>query len=112
MNLANGFAKLQLTSADVSSLAISPDGARAFVLVRDPSPQTAVRVVQQIALQSFIVKDTTLGSPPLALAVLSGVHRVFVEPREHPEGRITFIDWETGIVQTVTGFELNGRIVQ
>jgi hypothetical protein len=39
------------------------------------------------------------------------VKRVFVS-QEHPEGRISFINWETGVVESVTGFELNGRIVQ
>ena len=30
--------------------------------------------------------------------------------QEHPDGRISFIDWETGEVESVTGFELNSRI--
>jgi hypothetical protein len=31
---------------------------------------------------------------------------------EHPDGRMTFIDWEEPIekLKTVTGFELNSRI--
>jgi len=90
----------------VSSLALTPDGARAFVLVRSS------RLVQRIALSSFIVDDFPVGSPPVALAVLGdAVKRVFVS-QEHPEGRISFINWETGVVESVTGFELNGRIVQ
>jgi hypothetical protein len=106
VNLASGFAKLQLTSDEVTALALTPDGARAFVLLRTP------RLVQRIALQSFIVDEFPLGSPPTSLAVLSNaVKRVFVG-QEHPEGRISFINWETGVVESVTGFELNGRIVQ
>jgi hypothetical protein len=106
VNLQSGFPKLQLTSGDVSSLALTPDGARAFVLVRSS------RLVQRIALGSFIVDDFPVGSPPVALAVLGdAVKRVFVS-QEHPEGRISFINWETGVVESVTGFELNGRIVQ
>ena len=106
VNLATGFAKLHLTSAEVTALALTPDGARAFVLVRAP------RLVQRIALSSFIVDEFPLGSPPVSLAVLSdAVKRVFVS-QEHPEGRISFINWETGAVESVTGFELNGRIVQ
>jgi YVTN family beta-propeller protein len=112
MDLRSGFAKLQITSADVSSLAITPDGTRAFVVVRDPGPQTAVRLVQRITLASFIVEDFVLGSPPVSLAVLAqSTKRVFVS-QEHPEGRISFIQWETGLIESVTGFELNGRIVQ
>ena len=87
-------------------MALTPDGSRAFVLVR------AARLVQRIALSSFIVDDFLVGSPPQALAVLgAAVKRVFVS-QEHPEGRISFINWETGVVESVTGFELNGRIVQ
>jgi hypothetical protein len=37
VNLQSGFPKLQLTSAEVSSLALTPDGARAFVMVRGPA---------------------------------------------------------------------------
>jgi YVTN family beta-propeller protein len=106
VNLATGFAKLQLTPDEVTAQALTPDGALAFVLVRGP------RVVQRIALGSFIVDEFPLGSPPLALAVLGEASkRVFVS-QEHPEGRISFINWETGVIESVTGFELNGRIVQ
>jgi YVTN family beta-propeller protein len=106
VNLATGFPKLQITSADVTSLAITPDGSRAFVLLPGP------RAAQRITLASFIVDEFPLGSPPVALAVLGqAVKRVFVS-QEHPEGRISFINWETGVVESVTGFELNGRIVQ
>jgi YVTN family beta-propeller protein len=106
VNLATGFAKLQLTDGEVSAQALTPDGGRAFVLVR------ASRLVQRIALGSFIVDEFLLGSPPTSLAVLgAAVKRVFVG-QEHPEGRISFIDWDTGTVESVTGFELNGRIVQ
>jgi YVTN family beta-propeller protein len=106
VNLATGFPKLQITSADVGALAITPDGARAFVLLR------ASRLAQRITLASFIVDEFPLGGPPVALAVLSeAVKRVFVS-QEHPEGRISFINWDTGVVESVTGFELNGRIVQ
>ena len=106
VNLGTGFPKLQITSADVTALAITPDGSRAFVLLPGP------RAAQRITLSSFIVDEFPLGSPPVSLAVLGTmVKRVFVS-QEHPEGRISFINWETGVVESVTGFELNGRIVQ
>jgi hypothetical protein len=115
VDLHTGFAKLQLTPADVSTMAITPDGGHAFLVVRQPQANTEVRLVQRIALGSFIVDDFQLGSPPLAIAVLPGTggagKRVFVS-QAHPEGRISFIDWEGHDVQSVTGFELNGRIVQ
>jgi hypothetical protein len=112
VNLRTAFPKLQLTPADIYAMAITPDAANAFLVIRDPASTTTVRRVQQIALGSFIVNDIELGSPPVAIAVLAAsTKRVFVS-QEHPEGRISFIDWETHQVQSVTGFELNGRIVQ
>ena len=87
----------------------TPDASRAFVLLRDDA--ASIRVAQRIALGSFIVDDFPLGSPSLVIAVLSDSKRMFVS-QVHPEGRISFIHWETGAVESVTGFELNGRIVQ
>jgi hypothetical protein len=109
VDLTSAFAKLQLTPAPVGDLAITPDATRAFVLLRDDA--ASVRVAQRIALASFIVDDFPLGSPPLAIAALPDSKRMFVS-QVHPEGRISFIHWETGAVESVTGFELNGRIVQ
>jgi YVTN family beta-propeller protein len=109
VDLASAFAKLQLTAAPVGDLAITPDATRAFVLLRDDA--ASIRVAQRIELASFIVDDFPLGSPPLSIAALSDSKRMFVS-QVHPEGRISFIHWETGAVESVTGFELNGRIVQ
>jgi hypothetical protein len=109
VDLASAFAKLQLTTAPVGELAITPDATRAFVLLRDDA--VSIRVAQRIQLASFIVDDFPLGSPPLSIAALADSKRMFVS-QVHPEGRISFIHWETGAVESVTGFELNGRIVQ
>jgi hypothetical protein len=109
VDLASGFAKLQLTPAPVGDLAITPDASRAFVLLRNDA--TSIRLAQRIQLASFIVDDFPLGSPPVSLAALADTKRIFVS-QLHSEGRISFIHWETGAVESVTGFELNGRIVQ
>jgi YVTN family beta-propeller protein len=109
VDLASAFAKLQLTNAPVGDLAITPDASRAFVLLRDDAQ--SIRVAQRITLASFIVDDFPLGSPPVSIAALADSKRMFVS-QDHPEGRISFIQWETGAIESVTGFELNGRIVQ
>jgi hypothetical protein len=108
VDLTTGFAKLQLTPAPVGDLAVTPDATRAFLLLRDDG--ASIRLAQRIHLTSFIVDDFPLGSPPLALAALADSKRIFVS-QQHPEGRISFIHWETGAIESVTGFELNGRIV-
>jgi hypothetical protein len=58
-----------------------------------------------------VVNDIALGSPPQSVGAVPDTQRVFVG-QEHPEGRITFVDWNTGALQSVTGFELNARVVQ
>ncbi len=110
VDLATGFTKLQLTPADPTLFAITPDSSNAFVLLRDD--KASVRVAEQISLSSFLATDYALGSPPNSIAALSpATHKVFVG-QVYSEGRISFIDWLTGNVESVTGFALNGRIQQ
>ena len=110
VRLQDGFTKLQYTAAEPNPFAITPDSKFAFVLLRDDA--ASIRIAQQISLESFATVDYPLGSPPNSIAALaSASHKVFVG-QVHPEGRISFIDWVTGDVQSVTGFALNGRIQQ
>ena len=39
-----------------------------------------------------------------------GARRAWIA-QEHPEGRITFIDLDSGQARTITGFELGARVV-
>lgn len=107
LDLRSGFAKLQITQAEVGPLALSPEGGYAFTFLRNDA--ASVRVLQRIALASFLVDDYALGSPPISLGIVPETSRAFVG-QLHPEGRIGFLDWETGDLVSVTGFELNGRI--
>ena len=110
VRLQDGFTKLQQTAAQPNPFAITPDSQFAFVLLRDDA--SSIRIAQKISLKSFATHDYPLGSPPNSIAALaSASHKVFVG-QVHPEGRISFIDWVTDDVQSVTGFALNGRIQQ
>jgi hypothetical protein len=110
VDLTTGFSKLQLTQADPAPFTITPDSSHAFVLLRDD--KTSIRVAQRISLTSFLATDFPLGSPPNSIAALSPTtHKVFVG-QVYSEGRISFIDWVSGSVESVTGFALNGRIKQ
>jgi hypothetical protein len=51
-----------------------------------------------------------LASPPIAVGVVPGARRAFIA-QQHPEGRLTFIDLESGVARTLTGFELSSRVV-
>jgi hypothetical protein len=105
---ATRFAKLQLTSADVGPFAIVPDGSHAFVLLRNDA--RSVAEAQRVSLRSFVIDTVALGSPPLSVGAVPGTARAFIG-QDHPEGRITFVDWNSGALQSVTGFELNSRVV-
>jgi 6-phosphogluconolactonase (cycloisomerase 2 family) len=109
VRLVDGYKKVVSTAANPNPFAITPDSSYAFVLLRDD--KASVRIAERIELTSFLIQDFPLGSPPNSIASLSGSRNVFVG-QVYSEGRISFIDWVTGSVRTVTGFALNGRIQQ
>lgn len=103
-------AKIQGTDAPPFrvTLADTPAGLRALVTVRDdPSGIFATYLVRMPSLQ---VDRIPLSSPPIAAGVLADDGVAFVA-QQHPEGRITFVDLETGEAETLTGFELSDRVI-
>lgn len=107
VDLGTGRSVLQITPADIGTFTVTPDSKYAFVLLRDKT----LRVVQRLELGSFLVDDIKVGSPPVSIAALSDTKKVFVS-QDYSDGRISFIDWDSEIVETVTGYEMNGRIQQ
>jgi DNA-binding beta-propeller fold protein YncE len=107
VRISNGAVKLQQTATPPGAFTVVPDGSAIFVLFRDDA--LAVREVQRIDTTSFLVTPTRLASPPISVGSVPQTDSVFVS-QDHPEGRITFIDWKDGQKDTVTGFELNSRI--
>ncbi|MDH5674664.1 MAG: hypothetical protein OEZ06_21230 [Myxococcales bacterium] len=103
----SGDVKLQVTDTPPGAFSLVPDGSHVFVLFRDDA--SGLRDVHSVETKSFLVEIVSLGSPPISVGSVPDRKRVFVG-QDHPDGRITFIDWETGQRQTVTGFELNSRI--
>jgi len=111
IDLATGFAKLQLTPVDPGPFAYAPDGAKVYVALDGGDALTAPRALQVVQTQTGVVTSKPLGSPPSAVGVLPGVGQAFAAQR-HPLGRITFVSLATDAVRTVTGFDLNGDIVE
>jgi hypothetical protein len=107
LRIGSGDVKLQVTDVAPGAFTIAPDSGYLFILFRDDG--RGVREVQKIDAQSFLVQPITLGSPPISLGTVPGSERVFVN-QDHPDGRITLINWRTNQTRTVTGFELNSRI--
>ncbi len=110
LDLATGFGKLQITPVDPGSFAYAPDGSKAYVALDGGNAVTATRALQVVTTQTGVVITKQLGSPPSAVGILPGANEAFAAQR-HPLGRVTFIDLTTDAVRTVTGFDLNGNIV-
>lgn len=110
LRLATGDVKLQRTATQLGPIAMIPDASYLFILFRDD--ELMLKEVQRVALKSFLVDPIIpLENPPISMGVARASGAVFVN-LEHPDGRMTFIDWEEPIekLKTVTGFELNSRI--
>lgn len=105
IQLDKGFAKLQLTQTNVGPFSITPDSSALFLLFK----ATGVAEIQRVGLDNFSVTRISVGSPPLSLGAVPRTQKVFVG-QEHPDGRITFVDFAGKNVESVTGFEKNSRI--
>lgn len=109
----SGFWQLQRTGATKPTrFAFSPAGGFVGVALRND----ALRKYQLMAVNLTSLVSTTLplASTPLFMGTVPqapGVtpHRVFVS-QDHPAGRISVIQLDTGQVRTATGFTLNGEI--
>jgi hypothetical protein len=103
-------AKIQGTDAPpfAVSLAQTPGGLRGLVTTRDDAKQ--IYAAYLLRMPSLQVDRIDLPSPPIAVGVLPEYGIGYVA-ESHPEGRITFIDLESGAPQTLTGFELADRVV-
>jgi len=104
--------KIVATDAVPQDVAFSsPAVGRALVTVSDPS--STVHGVYVIGLANLEQNFVNLASQPLvgATGIVPDAPIGFVA-QKHPEGRITFIDLESGLARTLTGFEIAARVVQ
>jgi DNA-binding beta-propeller fold protein YncE len=109
-DVATGFSKLQITEVNPSHFAFAQTAARAYVTLDGGDAEGAFVAVQQIELDSGVVRTIELGSPPDSIGVLPESNKIYVSQR-HPLGRVSFIDILTGQVRTLTGFDLNSQII-
>ena len=99
-------AKIVATMAPPTAVAVTND--RAIVAERDD--KTGVFGAYLARMPQLMVDRYPLASPPIAVGVVAGAKRAFIA-QQHPEGRLTFIDLESGVARTLTGFELSARVV-
>jgi hypothetical protein len=64
-----------------------------------------------ISLAALQVVVVPLSSAPLSAGILPSLGMGFAA-QNHPEGRVTFFEFGSGRVRTLTGFELSSEIVQ
>ena len=104
--------KIVGTDALPTDVAFS-DAASGKALVTVHDTVSAVHGVYVIGLANLEQNFIALSSDPLpgATGIVPDAKRGFVA-QKHPEGRITFIDLDTGTAQTLTGFEIAARVVQ
>jgi hypothetical protein len=100
-------AKIVDTAARPQSVAVTDDGARVLVTVRDDVQK--VYGVYMGLFPTLEVETLTLASPPIAVGVVAGAGRGYVA-QKHPEGRITFVTLASGDARTLTGFELGAGV--
>jgi hypothetical protein len=101
-------AKIVGTDAPPVAVAIAPTNDRAVIAER--SDAARIYGVYLGRMPSLMVDRYPLASPPIAVGIVAGARRAYVA-QQHPEGRITFIDLDTGQARTLTGFELAARVV-
>lgn len=109
LDIRTGFSKLQTAPTEPGEFVFSQDSRFMFVVLNEPG--TGVRQVDRVSMESFRVDSYHLGSPPEHIGLLPSdtLQRIYVS-QQHPVGRMTFIDIETGDSRTVTGYELNSQI--
>jgi hypothetical protein len=101
-------AKILGLDAPVVSVAMAPAGHRALVATGD---ELHTKFELHVAhMPSLKIDSYPLASQPIAAGIVAGANRGFVA-QKHPDGRITFVDFESGEVRTLTGFELATQVV-
>jgi hypothetical protein len=109
-------ALIESVPAPPTAVAISPMNDRAIISTRDDS--TATYGLYMALMPSQEVHDYTLASPPISVGIAAGAGRGYVA-QDYSEGRITFVDLSEGAsdggdefsARTISGFELNARVV-
>jgi hypothetical protein len=100
--------RIQETVAPPQAIGLAPNSSQAIVTVSDSKAQ--VYGAYLVGLPSLQVRRVDLASPPIATGVIAAADRGYVA-QKHPEGRITFFPFATGVPQTLTGFDLGARVV-
>lgn len=100
------FPRVVGTGARVKDVALS----NSLGLVTATSEAAGVHEAHLIALPGLSVRTERLATRPLAVGVFADLNTAYAA-QFHPEGRVTFFDFERDSTRTITGFELAAGVV-
>jgi hypothetical protein len=87
--------------------------AKVFLIFKTPDSaadtEPSHRDVLTINLRSFATDSFRVPSVPEGLGPIRSAGRIYISQR-HPQGRMTFVDVNSGARQTITGYQLNAGI--
>lgn len=101
------FPRIESTQAPVHQVAV--DSAQALVTTRDS--QSGIFESYLIQMPGGSIERVRLSSPPTAVGVLAEQGLGYVS-QSHPEGRVSILNFASGQVRTLTGFELASKVVE
>ncbi len=114
-NIESGYRKLIQTEHRYTQHLFVADKQKgdlaAYVLTPDPYGGAfgVTHSVQAAVLSTYISTPIPIASEPVAMVFIPQARKVAVA-QDHQNGRITFIDVDTGKTWSVTGYEINGMI--
>jgi hypothetical protein len=94
------------TGAPVDEIALGND----FGIVTATSTATNTYEAHLVAFPGLSASAIQLSARPLSVGLLPELSAAYVA-QEHPEGRITFFDFQANEARTLTGFELSAEVV-
>jgi len=100
--------RIQETTAPPGAVAWAPGSDHVLLTVSDQKMRAYGAYL--IGVPALDVTRIALASPPIATGVVAGANRGYVA-QSYSEGRITFIPFDQGPPQTLTGFDLGARVV-
>ena len=106
LDIASSYVQPFITDHEPQDLFFLPDHGRIFVLL--PDPGNVQHLVEEVDFTRFLATSHTLFARPLSIQAFQGDPRAVVL-EEHLSGRLTFIDSDSGEVESVTGFQLNAE---
>lgn len=101
--------RIEGTNSPPLFVTLSADPQRALI-----TTQTTATISSSIyfgRLPELTVDSIALPSSPLSSGIVPLAGQAFVS-QSHPEGRVTFVELESGTEKTVTGFELSNKVVE